>query len=293
MDRWIAWLSERKCFAVVVAGAYLAAVIFFHKKVSGFFDWLSEKLSFKLYNRLMLSAGLIALIGLGGFVLLKIVRGKRRSLKLIYWVFTVCLVVLSYKTLVVFNVEMIHFPQYALLTLPVFALLRNYGETVFWVALLGVLDEAFQYFVLYRDNPHVYLDFNDIVLNVIGAGIGAVLIWTFSEATPEPVDRRSKACWRRRRWIAFATAAGILLAGASLYATGTLSLYPEPNAPKAAIVLSRIPAQPQFWVIPTMGKPFHIFHPLEGIFFFALLIGCYSLLDHRPGPATRARRAGF
>jgi hypothetical protein len=70
------------------------------------------------------------------------------------------------------------------------------------------------------------------------------------------------------------------LGGVSLYAAGILRFYPDPNAADAPILLSRIPAPTQFWTIPTHGKPFHIFHPVEGIIFSAILIVCYSLMDY-------------
>jgi hypothetical protein len=122
MDRLIAWLSERRLFTVIVACTYLAGVVLFHKYVSAIFDWLREKLSFKVYNDLIFLISLVAMVVFGVFVLTRIIKGERRCLKIIYWIFTAFLVVLSYKMLVVFNVENIHFPQYAVLTLPVFAL---------------------------------------------------------------------------------------------------------------------------------------------------------------------------
>jgi VanZ family protein len=279
MDRLIAWLSERKPFTVILAFTYLTVVIFFHKDISGIFDWLSEKLSFKVYNELIFAISLIITVVFGVFVLITILKGERRFLKIFYWVFTAFLVFLSYKTLVVFNVENIHFPQYAILTLPAFVFFKHFAETVFWVALSGAFDEAYQYFVLYRNN-NVYLDFNDIVLNLIGAGIGVVLIYTLLDKKSESVALHANMSRRWSRFIAFTITACILFGGMLLYATGILRFYPEANAPNALIVLSRIPAQTHFWVIPTVGKPFHIFHPVEGIFFSAILIACYSLLDY-------------
>ncbi|MGA2466130.1 MAG: VanZ family protein [Thermodesulfobacteriota bacterium] len=185
MDRLIAWLSERKLFTVILACTYLAGVILLHRDVSAIFDWLSEKLSFKVYNDLIFLVSLMVMVVCGVFILMRIVKGERRCLKTIYWIFTVFLVVISYKMLVVFNVENIHFPQYAVLTLTIFALFKHFGATVFWVTLSGVFDEGYQYFVLYRNNNIVYLDFNDIVLNLIGAGIGVALIYTLSDLKSE------------------------------------------------------------------------------------------------------------
>lgn len=80
--------------------------------------------------------------------------------------------------------EAIHFIQYAFLAIPVFALTLRPSQTVFWAALMGALNEAYQYFVLYPDNREVYFDFDDIVLNLIRAGIGVVMIFTLSDAGP-------------------------------------------------------------------------------------------------------------
>lgn len=280
MDRLIAWFSERKLFTVILASIYLTVVILFHRDVSGIFDWLSEKLSFKVYNDLIFLISLMVMVVCGVFVLIRIIKGEQRFLKIIYWMFTAFLVVISYKTLVVFNVENIHFPQYAVLTLPVFALFKRFGETVFWVTLLGAFDEAYQYFVLYRNNNAVYLDFNDIVLNLIGAGIGVVLIYTLSDLRSESLAFHANSSRKWNKSIIFTITVCILVGGISLYAAGILRFYPEVNAPNALIVLSRLPAPTQFWTIPTHGKPFHIFHPIEGMFFSAILIACYSLMDY-------------
>ena len=280
MDRLIAWLSERKLFTVILACTYLTAVILFHRDVSGIFDWLSEKLSFKVYNDLIFLISLMVMVPCGVFVLMRIVKGERRCLKITYWIFTAFLVVISYKTLVVFNVENIHFPQYAVLTLPVFALFKHFGATVFWVTLLGVFDEAYQYVVLCRNNNAVYLDFNDIVLNLIGAGIGVAFIYTLSDLKSESLAFHANSSRKWNKSIILTVTACILFGGISLYAAGILRFYPDANAPNALIVLSRLPAPTQFWEIPSRGKPFHIFHPVEAMFFSAILIGCYSLMDY-------------
>jgi len=279
MDRFIVWFSERKLLTVILACTYLTGVIVFHRDVSAIFDWLSEKLSFKVYNDSILLISLVGVVACGVMVLVKIVKGERQCQKITYCLFTAFLVVVSYKTLVVFNVENIHFPQYAILALPVFALLKHFGTTVFWVTLLGALDEAYQYFVLYRDNNAVYLDFNDIVLNLIGAGIGITLIYTLSDPKSEPSAFHANSTRKRNKFIILAVTACILFGGISLYTAGVLRFYPEANVPNAPILLSRLPAPTQFWEIPTRGKPFHIFHPLEGLFFSAILIACYSLMD--------------
>jgi VanZ family protein len=277
MDRLITWLSERKLFTVIVACAYLTVVILFHKEVSAISDWVTAKLSFKLYNDLIFLISLVMLVVFEAFVLIKIIKGEQRFLKLISWILTTFLVVLSYQTLIVFNVEIIHFPQYAILALPVFALFRTFGETVFWVTLLGALDEAFQYFILH---PETSFDFNDIILNLIGAGIGVVLISILWSPKVRPQTLHNNRSRKLNRTLIFAITAWILLGGVSLYAAGILRFSPDANTPNALIVLRSQPPPTQFWTVLGRGKPYHQLHPIGGIFFSAVLIGCYSLMDY-------------
>jgi len=280
MGRFIAWLSERRLLTVALASTYLIVVILFHRSVSAIFDWLSEKLSFKVYNDSIFLISLMVMVACGVMVLVKIVKGERRCQKITYCLFTAFLVVVSYKTLVVFNVENIHYPQYAILALPVFALLKHFGATVFWVTLLGALDEAYQYAVLCRNNYATYLDFNDIVLNLIGAGIGVAFIYVLLDLKSESPAFRANALGKWNKFVILAVTAFILFGGISLYAVGILRFYPEANAPNSPILLSMVPPPTRFWEIPTLGKPFHIFHPVEGMVFSAILIVCYSLMDY-------------
>ncbi len=286
MDRLIAWLSEQRLLSAILACIYLAIVILFHKEVSGISDWLSTKLSFKAYNDRIFLITVVVLIVFFVFILIRIIEGRQRFLKIIYWIFTVFLVVISYYMLIAFNVEIIHFPQYAVLTLPVFALFRHFGETVFWVTLSGAFDEAFQYFVLH---PGTCFDLNDIILNLIGAGIGVVLIYTLSAPKFEPFTFQVDPSRQWDKYLMFAVAAGILFGGMALYAAGILTFYPDANPLKALIVLNSQPPPKQFWTMVTVGKPYHELHPIEGIFFSAILIACYSLMDYVSG--TRKNKA--
>jgi hypothetical protein len=135
----------------------------------------------------------------------------------------------------------------------------------------------------------VYLDFNDIVLNLIGAGIGVAFIYTLLDLKSESLAFHSNSSRKWNKFIMFTVTACIVFGGISLYAGSILRFYPEVNAPNARIVLSRIPAPTQFWIIPTYGKPFHIFHPIEGMLISAVLIACYSMMDY----SLKSRKRNF
>jgi hypothetical protein len=89
----------------------------------------------------------------------------------------ILLVLLMYATdyyLIVNNIERIHYPQYAFLALLLGVSLR--GETLifFGTAFAEFLDEFLQYAM--DPMKTNYLDFNDIVLNILGAAAGVVLL---------------------------------------------------------------------------------------------------------------------
>jgi hypothetical protein len=284
--RLLSWFCERKLFAAVAAGLYFAAVVLCHEEVSKIVVWMNAKLSFKVNNNLMLDVSILIALIFAVLTVFRIRNGEHRHLQIALWLFTAALVAVSYKVLIVFNVENIHYLQYALLTLPVFALVTRYGETVFWVTLLGALDEAYQYFVLYPHRQDFYFDFNDIVLNLAGAGIGIAFIYTLLDVKTDSFTFKFPP---RRKWyrsppflVTAIVSFGILI----LYAAGLLKLYPGPEAAGALIVLSRIPAPATFWIEPAVGKSFHILSPLEGVIAAATLIACYSLLD-RFSPAAK------
>ncbi len=280
MGRLIKWLSGRTISTLMLSCLYLFSVIFFHKEVSKISDWLAAKLSFKVYNHLNFLFSLVALVVFVMFIVIKMIKGEQRFLKIIYWVFTISLVIISYKMLVVFNVEIIHFPQYAILALPVFALLKRFGETVFWVTVAGAMDEAYQYFFLLR-KIDVHFDFNDIILNLIGGGIGVVWIYTLLDLKPELFNLHENTSRKWNKFIMWAITGCVVIGGIILYAAGILQFYPEANPSPPLIVLSRVPPPTQFWINPNIGKSYHILHPIAGMVLTAALIVCYSLMDYR------------
>ena len=290
MNSFIVKLNEKKPLAVLLAGIYFAAVSLPHKEVSKIFDWLSRELSFGVYNDALFRVNLFLAVVFVAFVLLRIRSGNRRALTITYWLFTAFLVGASYEILIVFNVESIHFPQYAVLALLVFPLVMRYGDTVFWCTLLGALDEGYQYFVLYRDNNEVYFDFNDILLNLVGAGIGVLILFTLTDARSKPCTAHTNSSLNRSRSPVIVTTAFLLFTGLLFYMSGLLPLYPEAGASSASITLSRKPVATSFWTEPKRGKAFHILNPLEGIVSATALIGCYASMDRcfakRPGRET-------
>ena len=158
-----------------LAGALLVfwASLALHLPVSDLSDALVRWLGFFRYDRLLL----LSFAGLGAGAWLAV--GWRRSphRRAAWSGMTVLLgaAALAQQSLIVANIENIHYVQYALLT---FLLGRSGLSTeASWAGatVLGIVDEAYQYLLLPRGRP-TYLDWNDIVLNALGSAFGVVAL---------------------------------------------------------------------------------------------------------------------
>ena len=141
------------------------------------------------------------------------------------WGALLAIAVGCHGTLVTIDIEVIHYPQYALVAVLLAAALdadrqrRWLLEVVLISALLSVIDEAWQYF--HSMKPAQYFDFNDLVLNQIGTLAG--LLWYYGF----PRGGRVEAT-RRRRLLAAMLALVALCAAICgwLAATGILIVTP-------------------------------------------------------------------
>ena len=114
--------------------------------------------------------------------------GVRRAL--------VCLAVViavAQALIVVNGIEAIHYPQYALMA---WLLVRTgLGLERSWLTAtaLGAVDEIWQWQTLPRAVPG-YLDWNDILLNAVGAALGVLVVVRVRRAPS------AERCCRRCRW---------------------------------------------------------------------------------------------
>ncbi len=280
MNTSILWLSKHRLLTTILVLAYFVPNVLSHDLVSRISASTEKKLSLAVYNPVVGVTGLVALGILSWFIFVRIKNGSHKPLKAAYWSFTALLVVLSSNTFNARNIETIHFPQYALLTVPVFALTMRFGETVAWVTLLGAVDEAYQYLVLHRWSG-IY-DFGDVMLDLIGAGIGVVVIFTLIDANLIRNPGSTYSLRKLTKSPAFMILGGLIGCALLLYLTGLMQLYPAENASRAVIILNRAAPQAGFWLRP--GPPYKTFHiprPGEAAFLISVLTAVYVFMDYK------------
>ncbi len=269
------WLSS------IVGVLYFLATVIFHKPVAKLSLRIESQVTYLSYNR---GWGLFALVGLSLILLavvVRILKSDDRIFKLFFLVLTFGLIGLSHWTILAVNLEYIHVIQFSLLVFPVFALTLRFGETVFWIGVLGAVDELYQYYVVWW--PHQsYFDFNDIALDIMGGAFMVFLLYVWIDRNTLRKDGRiPRIEWLRSPSIriVFGLIVVLVLAGF----TGLLRFHPlsEDNMGTAPILLSKDLPVPQFWSVFEKGKTYHIMEAWEWLVLLMVFTALFSLLDCR------------
>ncbi len=174
-------------------------------------------------------------------------------------------------SLIIYPSERIHYLQYGLLTCIAYKAIGRALPAALMGFIIGYLDEAHQYWVLYANDPTVYFDWNDVVLNLMAALAALVVLLP----TPQP-DRSLP-----KQAILIALAAWILMIGALIFALNP-DQYLFGNQNKSL-----------FWTITGIDTRYHPLTAFEGAIilgmFLITTIGYYwpprSVPDQQPSPS--------
>jgi len=272
MNNFISWLGKNKLIATLLAIALYFCIVTFHDEVTTLAIKIRNILGRDTYNAYLAYAFLVLLIIYAIFLFYQSISGRQKYLKLILSVIVTALTIVAFRLLMVYNIEAIHFVEYMLVAIILIPVLRSYGETVFWVTILGILDELFQYRFLTPDFE--YFDFNDCMLNLIGAGSGAVMIYI---TAGDVIDIR------RRKWYkspAILTGISLLAVFIILLITGKMTIAPV-GIPGSEnwFSLNRASMPDEFWKEAYPGRKFHVLRPFEAIILYYVLFASFFLLD--------------
>jgi hypothetical protein len=185
-DRRASWLW------IAATAVVFLADIFLHLPITDFCDWLATRYGFTEYDH-ALRIGFVTL-GACAFVTVWLWPSGHRRLVGLAMTFLVGLMLFAHKLIVVNAVESIHYPQYALLVLLLAPAVRDLEIAWIVATILGAIDEGYQATFLPRGAPD-YFDWNDVVLNAIGAAIGVVIVLTFAKIARQPLRRSWHVRW--------------------------------------------------------------------------------------------------
>ena len=220
---------------------WVAALVGFnlwlHLPISDVFDGLARRYGFVQYDTVTRVVFLAA--GLASAVWLWWPSPHRAAVRrAVVWIAVV--MAAAQSLIVVSGIEAIHYPQYALMA---WLLVRTgLGLEQSWLTAtaLGALDEIWQWQTLPRAVPG-YLDWNDIVLNAIGAALG---VWSWFDGDGRLVTDPMLP----DKWV------GGAVAVAALIALGTGPLIERP-----------------FYRVTPGGRWFHLMSPFEAVACMAVI----------------------
>jgi len=266
------WFSKNRFWNICLIIVYYLLVVLPHEEVGQFLAKnLDEPLGRIRYNQLVLFFGIlgtIAYLKLNGVGIKK--YPKRRKIVLLYLFFTFLFIFIAFKFLMVVNVEMIHLVQYGLLTLLLFPLFCHFGSSLFFAIILGALDEAYQYWVLTPLSTDYY-DFNDVIINLLGAALGLILLYSNGLQTKQEISH-----WFPSPIIFITLFTSLLLI--ILYNLEIFAIFPKQEGIQAPLLLIRR-LQSNFWTVGEHDIKFHVIRPFSGLILGIILYHFYRSLD--------------
>ena len=275
MTRFVNYLSQRPVLNIVLVICYYLLVVLPHEQIGLFIAKnLDKPYGRTKYNLIILLIGVFLLSVFMLFVWrgFKKIESKDKKKVVGYLSLSIVLIVLSINLIMVVNVEIIHIIQYAVMSVLIFPLLKNFNLTLFWITIFGALDEAYQYFYLAALRTDYY-DFNDIVINLIGSTMGLIFLKSQGISNLKPLGP-----WYKNSIFYFIISIALVIIIA--WATNYLTIYPTDGESPAPIQIIRR-FKPGFWqTIPPKVK-FHVIRPLEGLIMVSLLLITYSKLGDK------------
>ncbi len=142
MNNLISFLERNRALALIINCIYFLLVVLPHEQVGKFVErTLDKPLGRSHYNLLIISIAALSVLALLTFIRkrAKMLDDDVRPKLLMLFVFNLLCIAVSVFTIMVINIELIHVLQYALLSILMFPILRNYRETLFWVTIAGAL----------------------------------------------------------------------------------------------------------------------------------------------------------
>jgi hypothetical protein len=246
---------------------YMMGIVLMHRAVNELVDQVKNILGLPSYLWMSRIAGILAIIGVLLWLFRKIERNPAK-LKMVF-VF-IPLAIVADLSLVVVPIERIHYLQYALLTWLCYLATQKALPSALMAFFVGVLDEAYQYWVHYADNLNVYFDWNDIALNLIG--VVAVLFLFLPESKP------------REKWLAKPAVVAII--GWVMMVHLVVSLF---NPDQYLVRKDPYKGSSSFWITSNINTRYHVMNSLEGLLALGtvliLTMGYY--LPNRTPPAQK------
>jgi hypothetical protein len=271
MNRVSYWLETHRLINIGLLLLYVISIVFAHD----FFVQVSvdvmNSLSLNVYNRLVASIVTMALLGLLFLVFYGIKKREEiNSGGLVFLLATIIGLVVHFFVFTEMNIEFIHAMEFGFLAVLIYPLVGRFGAAVVYAFPIMLLDEWFQYQMLF--DYVEYFDFNDVLLDLLGAGLFLSILKTFNGKMEEP-----KGVFHRPE-VYILTFVGVAIL--MLITASVIVLYATDVESNTLLILNDIREPYGFWrEHPLIGSEYHVQEPVEGLITVFTVCAIYLLMD--------------
>ncbi|MBT8219156.1 MAG: hypothetical protein KJP00_05005 [Bacteroidia bacterium] len=268
----IQWLHDNQRVNIVLVVALAIIYPLIHDKASQPFYWMVDQLghkAFHLYLNIFFTCVLISMVYIVYYKIRE--HGEKKNI-LIYGIATLFGILAAYLTLMPYRSEGMHFIQYALLGIIVTPLSPSLFYAIVLSTFIGYLDEYYQYFVTQK----YYLDFNDLVLNVLASALGVILSYTFWKRPSDTKFSYSVKSLLKTPYTGILLLALIIFFGLQL---GLFSVFKESDG---VYPLARHPKEDfdtNFWYTVSFKTTWHRIRTYPGLLIMCLIPLLYYNID--------------
>lgn len=272
----VAWLQRHKFVTAILLLAYFVFIVFMHGPMVNLSNIVQGKLSFAVYNKVVLMVYGITAICVAGVLVRQITAfPENRLLKLGYLFGTLILIFIHSRFMFDSNVEAVHSLEFALLAVFLFALFNRFGAAIMFAVPFMLLDELYQYWVLYPDFND-YFDLNDISMDIYGCCLAMVTLMICGVKAKQPV----KPLYKRAEFFGLISMLALI---AIAIATCYIAPYEFQKCSNTFLVLNERMVTEPFWrEHPLSHEIYHVQKPIEAIASFSTLVFlCFGLDSFR------------
>jgi hypothetical protein len=227
----------------VLVIVYVVGVILIHRMGNDFFNILKKLMGLTIY---LIFLRVIGVVGVTAAIIYfgKTILNDSKKLKLLPLI--IPLLLMADLSFISVPVERIHYLQYGFLTWAMFKATGKQFPAALLAFSCGVVDESYQYWVLYADNMKVYFDWNDIGLNLMG--VIMVLFFVLPG-----INQNGKVLRKP------------VLASLVLWVAGVLLIIFTLNPDQYLIRDDPYEGISTFWIATKIGTHYHVMNSLEGL----------------------------
>ncbi|MCG9909896.1 MAG: VanZ family protein [Flavobacteriales bacterium] len=277
LTRVVQYLSENKLLTGALILVYSFCILFFHQEVATEAVKIKNNLGVEAFNRNVQLIGFIVLFVYLIFVGFALYFAQERKRKAAYLIITLLLIILHALLMFELNIEIIHALEFGLLAFLIFPLTRRFGAAIIYSVPVMFFDEWLQYSVWYPGYVE-YFEFNDIVLDILGAGFMMVTLYIGG------VKPKGKNIALFNRTEIRVLGIFILLIALSMV-TCILAPFKSGECGHTLLVLNHLENPSDFWQIhPHHQTRYHVMKPGEGLIVIALTCLFYAGLDINKQP---------